>query len=79
MTLINGRAKSAADKPEITANATAFVPKNRPVTYRMPRQGPKADPTPAVDNTPGPGVSSNKKTAVANVSIVQSSPLGVLG
>ena len=39
----------------------------------MPRQGTKAEPPPAVDKTPGPGVNSNKITAVANVSIVQSS------
>jgi hypothetical protein len=72
-TRIKGSAKSVAESPEITAIATAFVPKNNPVTYNMPRQGPKAEPTPAVDKTPGPGVNSNKITAVAKVNIVQSS------
>ena len=68
---IKGSAKSVAESPEITAIATEFVPKNNPVMCNIPRQGPKAEPTPAVDKTPGPGVNSNKITAVAKVKIVQ--------
>ena len=68
-----GSAKSVAESPEITAIATAFAPKNNPVTYNIPRQGPKAEPTPAVNKNPDSGVNSNKITAVAKVKIVQSS------
>lgn len=54
--------------------ATKLVPTNSPPTYRVPAANPYAEPTPAVDNTPGPGVISKKKTAAAKVSTYSTSP-----
>ncbi len=68
---MRGSASTTAATPEITATATMLVPMNRPSTYRNPARPPNAAPTPAVESTPGPGVTSRKNTAAANVSIVR--------
>jgi len=62
-------AKTAVARPEITARQTRLVPRNKPKRYRNPCRQPYAAPTPANDNTPGPGVIIKRKTARANVSI----------
>ena len=43
---------------------TRLLPINRPERQPMPARNPNAAPTLANDKTPGPGVTSNKKTAI---------------
>ena len=62
-----GNEKITVARPEITIIATIFVPINRPKTYLIPDLNPKADPIPAVDKTPGPGVINKKNTAKENI------------
>jgi hypothetical protein len=45
------------------------VPRNRPNTYLNDFLKPYAAPKPAVLKTPGPGVTINKNTEIAKVSI----------
>ena len=54
-------------RPETTIIATIFVPIKRPKTYLTPDLNPNADPIPAVDKTPGPGVINKKNTAKENI------------
>ena len=62
-----------AVKPEATAKNTKFVPRNNPNTYRNDFLKPYAAPKPAVLNTPGPGVTINRNTEMAKVSMQLSS------
>lgn len=66
---MTGWANINPETPLTTANATRLVPINRPHKYRYAGLAPKAALTPAVDNTPGPGVMSRKNTAATKVSI----------
>ena len=62
-----GKEKTTVARPEITIIATIFVPIKRPKTYLIPDRNPNADPIPAVDKTPGPGVINKKNTAKENI------------
>ena len=56
-------------KPKTTNSATPLVPKNKPMRYIIPTFQPKPAPTPANDNTPGPGVTIIKKLIIMYVII----------
>lgn len=66
--LVTGSASTSAPNPEITKTPTKLLPINRPTKYFSPDRNPKADPTPANDKTPGPGVIISKIAATTNVS-----------
>ena len=66
--LVTGSANTKAPSPEITKTPTRLLPTNRPIKYFSPARNPNADPTPANDKTPGPGVIISKIAAATNIS-----------
>ena len=64
-----GSAKIIAANPVITAMLTIKCPANRPAIYLSPSCQPNAAPTPAKDNTPGPGVMNIKSETIAKASM----------
>jgi len=63
---VNGLPSNKAANPETTKKPTKLWPINKPKKYLTPDLNPKAEPTPANDNTPGPGVIINKTEANMN-------------